>query len=58
LVPPEHYSDTHCPQTFKQAYYSGEWEHWQAAIKEELARVENYKVWEVVEKEPHMRGLE
>ena len=44
-----------CPQTFKQAYNSGEWEHWKSAIEDELSKMRKYKVWKIIDYKPGMR---
>ena len=44
-----------CPQTYKQACNSGEWEHWNAAIKDELSKMRKYNVWQIIDYKPGMR---
>jgi hypothetical protein len=36
------------PTTYRLARQSGEWEHWKQAMDDELAKMDNYGVWEVV----------
>jgi hypothetical protein len=40
------------PQSYREARHSSKWEQWEIAKKEELAKMESYKVWEVVDKIP------
>ena len=35
------------PKIYKEAQRSSEWEQWELAIQDELAKMESYKVWEV-----------
>ena len=41
--------------SYQQAVDSSEGEQWTSAIKEELNKMEKYKVWELVDRKPHMR---
>ena len=43
------------PQSYRQARHSGEWEQWEPAMQEELAKMEKYNVWDVVPRTPNMR---
>jgi hypothetical protein len=36
------------PQTYQEARNSGEWEHWEEAIGEEMDKMARYDVWEAV----------
>jgi len=48
-------ASTTAPQSYLQARHSGEWEQWEPAMQEELAKMDKYKVWEVVPRSPDMR---
>jgi hypothetical protein len=41
------------PSSYREAKASGEWEHWKPAMG--LAKMDQYKVWEVVDRQPNMR---
>ena len=43
------------PNSYLQARHSGEWNNWETAMKAELAKMEKYKVWDVVDRKPEMR---
>jgi hypothetical protein len=43
------------PSSYREANASGEWEHWKLAMDAELAKMDQYKVWEVVDRQPNMR---
>jgi hypothetical protein len=43
------------PSSYRKAKASGEWEHWKLAMDAELAKMQQYKVWEVVDRQPNMR---
>jgi hypothetical protein len=43
------------PSSYHEAKASGEWEHWKPAMDAELAKTDQYKVWEVVDCQPNMR---
>jgi len=43
------------PKSYTQARHSGEWEKWEPAMQEELAKMEKYKVWDIVPQQRHMR---
>jgi len=43
------------PKSYTQARHSGEWEKWEPAMQEELAKMGKYKVWEIVPQRRHMR---
>jgi hypothetical protein len=43
------------PSSYREAKASGEWEHWKPAMDAELAKMDQYKVWEVVDHQPNMR---
>ena len=49
-------ASTTAPQSYLQARHSGEWEQWEPAMQEELAKMDKYKVWEVVPRSPDMRA--
>jgi hypothetical protein len=51
------YSAFSTPQSYRDAKNSGEWEHWQPAMKAELAKMDQYKVWDVVDRQPSMRVI-
>jgi hypothetical protein len=51
------YSAFSMPQSYRDAKNSGEWEHWQPAMKAELAKMDQYKVWDVVDRQPSMRVI-
>jgi hypothetical protein len=36
---------------------SGEWPQWQHAIQEELAKMDKYSVWEVIDRQPNIKTL-
>lgn len=36
------------PTTYRQARNSGQWEHWKAAMDDKLAKMEQYKVFQVI----------
>ncbi len=40
-------SDT--PQSYKEAHQSSDWDKWEPAMKAELAKMDQYKVWESVD---------
>jgi hypothetical protein len=46
------------PQSYREAQHSSEWEQWEIAMKEELAKMEPYKVWEVMDKIPQQRVVD
>jgi hypothetical protein len=46
------------PQSYREARHSSEWVQWEIAMKEELAKMESYKVWEVVDKIPQQRVVD
>jgi hypothetical protein len=48
---------TSVPQPFHEAHQSPEWPEWQKAITAELDKMEQYKVWDVVERTPNTRAL-
>jgi hypothetical protein len=41
--------------SYREAKASGEWEHWKPAMVAELAKMDQYKVWEVGDRQPNMR---
>jgi hypothetical protein len=43
------------PSSYHEAKASGEWEHWKPAMDAELAKMDQYRVWEVVDRQPNMR---
>jgi hypothetical protein len=43
------------PSSYREAKASGEWEHWKPAMDVELAKMDQYKVWEVADRQPNMR---
>jgi hypothetical protein len=43
------------PTTYKPARQSGEWEYWKQAINDELAKMNKYDVWEVVNRNQSTR---
>jgi hypothetical protein len=45
------------PQSYREAGHSSKWEQWEIAMKEELAKMDSYKVWEVVDKLPQQRVI-
>lgn len=47
-----------CPKTFRQARNSSEWPKWQSAMQTELAKMDKYDVWDVVERTDDMRVLD
>lgn len=49
---------TDCPRSFREARNSPDWPKWEAAMKEELAKMEQYDVWELVTRTKDMRVLE
>jgi hypothetical protein len=51
------YSAFSTPQSYRDAKNSYEWEHWQPAMKAELAKMYQYKVWDMVERQPSMRVI-
>jgi hypothetical protein len=42
---------TAIPQTFQEAHRSPEWDKWQEAIKAELDKMDQYKVWSVIDRQ-------
>lgn len=48
---------TDTPNTYREAIQSGEGEQWHQAMMEELEKMEKYKVWKVVDREPGQRAL-
>ena len=48
---------TSIPQTFHEAHQSPKWPEWQKAITAELDKMEQYKVWDMVERTPNTRAL-
>lgn len=45
------------PQTFQEAHRSPEWSSWQSAMKEELAKMDKYNVWDLVPRSSASRLL-
>ena len=45
------------PNTYQQARNSSEGEQWQSAINDELAKMDKYNVWTVVDCQPNMRVI-
>jgi hypothetical protein len=43
------------PDTYLQARHSPEWSDWRKAMSKELAKMDKYKVWDVVDRQPQMR---
>jgi hypothetical protein len=43
------------PSSYREAKASGEWKQWKPAMDAELAKMDQYKVWEVVDRQPNMR---
>lgn len=43
------------PNTYLQARHSPEWNEWNSAMANELAKMDKYKVWDVVDRQPSMR---
>jgi len=43
------------PISYIQARNSGEWDQWEPAMKDEMAKMEKYKVWDVIPRQSHMR---
>ena len=41
---------TNTPQTYLQARNSGEWEHWKTSMDSELAKMDKYGVWNIVDR--------
>lgn len=41
---------TSVPQTFREARSSPEWSEWETAYKAELAKMDQYKVWDVIDR--------
>jgi hypothetical protein len=46
-----------CPKTYKQAMNSPESEYWMGACLEEMAKMDTFDVWEIVERDDDMRVL-
>jgi hypothetical protein len=46
------------PQSYHQARQSSEWDKWETAMKEELAKMDSYNVWEVVDRLPNQRVVD
>jgi len=43
------------PVSYIQARNSNEWDQWEPAMKDEMAKMDKYKVWNVISCQPHMR---
>ena len=50
-------NSSNIPNTYQQARNSSEGEQWQSAINEELAKMDKYSVWTVVDRQPSMRVI-
>jgi hypothetical protein len=48
---------TDCPKTFSQARSSEDWPEWLKAILEEIAKLQRYNVYQIVERTGDMRVL-
>lgn len=45
------------PTSYRQARNSGQWEHWKAAMDDELAKMEQYKVFQIMPRTSDMHVL-
>jgi hypothetical protein len=50
-----HALSVNAPSSYQQARTSSEWENWKDAISAELAKMDKYKVWEVIPRKDNMR---
>ena len=50
-----HALSVNTPSFYQQARASSEWGYWKSAISAELAKMDKYKVWEVVPRQDNMR---
>lgn len=50
-------ADVANPRNYKQARHSGEWEKWKVAMDQELQKIEDYKVYKLVDRTPDMNVI-
>jgi transposase InsO family protein len=50
-----HALSVNAPSSYQQARTSSEWGNWKSAISAELAKMDKYKVWEVIPRTDNMR---